>query len=52
MGINNMLVFVLFFVIFVVLGLYFYIGEIEKKCFIEEILDEIMVVGMFCKLRI
>ena len=27
-------------------GLYFHIGETEKKCFIEEIPDETMVVGM------
>lgn len=26
-------------------GFYFYIGEIEKCCFIEEIFDEIMVIG-------
>ena len=26
-------------------GLYFHIGETEKKCFIEEIPDETMVVG-------
>lgn len=33
---------------FVVCGgmFYFYIGEMEKKCFIEEILDEIMVIGV------
>ena len=29
-------------------ALYFHIGETEKKCFIEEIPDETMVVGMFC----
>lgn len=29
----------------VVSGLYFHIGETEKKCFIEEIPDETMVVG-------
>lgn len=28
-------------------ALYFHIGETEKKCFIEEIPDETMVVGMF-----
>ena len=27
------------------LGLYFHIGETEKKCFIEEIPDETMVIG-------
>lgn len=26
-------------------GLYFHIGETEKKCFIEEIPDETMVIG-------
>ena len=28
-------------------GLYFHIGETEKKCFIEEIPDETMVVGEY-----
>ena len=28
-------------------GLYFHLGETEKKCFIEEIPDETMVVGSF-----
>jgi len=28
-------------------GLYFHIGETEKKCFIEEIPDETMVVGRY-----
>lgn len=28
-------------------ALYFHIGETEKKCFIEEIPDETMVIGMF-----
>lgn len=26
-------------------GLYFHIGETEKRCFIEEIPDETMVIG-------
>ena len=26
-------------------GLYFHMGETEKKCFIEEIPDETMVIG-------
>lgn len=26
-------------------GLYFHLGEIERKCFIEEIPDETMVIG-------
>ena len=28
-------------------GLYFHIGETERKCFIEEIPDETMVTGLF-----
>lgn len=28
-------------------GLYFHIRETEEKCFIEEVPDETMVVGMF-----
>ena len=28
-------------------ALYFHIGETEKKCFIEEIPDETMVIGTF-----
>lgn len=28
-------------------GLYFHMGETEKKCFIEEIPDETMVTGKF-----
>uniref|UniRef100_A0A3B5KJF5 Transmembrane p24 trafficking protein 4 n=1 Tax=Xiphophorus couchianus TaxID=32473 RepID=A0A3B5KJF5_9TELE len=28
-------------------GLYFHIGETEKKCFIEEIPDETMVIGKY-----
>lgn len=51
MGTNNMLAFALFSVISVASGLYFHIGETEKKCFIEEIPDETMVVGTFCMLR-
>lgn len=51
MGTNNMLAFAFFSVISVASGLYFHIGETEKKCFIEEIPDETMVVGTFCKLR-
>lgn len=46
-----MLAFAFFSVISVASGLYFHIGETEKKCFIEEIPDETMVVGTFCKLR-
>ena len=35
----------LFYFISTVSALYFHIGETEKKCFIEEIPDETMVVG-------
>ena len=31
-------------------GLYFHMGETEKKCFIEEIPDETMVIGEFAQL--
>ena len=30
--------------------LYFHIGETERKCFIEEIPDETMVIGAYAKL--
>lgn len=30
-------------------GLYFHMGETEKKCFIEEIPDETMVTGMVAR---
>ena len=30
-------------------GLYFHMGETEKKCFIEEIPDETMVTGKNCQ---
>ena len=32
------------------LGLYFHIGETERKCFIEEIPDETMVIGEYIHL--
>lgn len=35
------------YLFFSVSGLYFHIGETERKCFIEEIPDETMVVGKF-----
>lgn len=38
-------IFVFCLVISIAHGLYFHIGETEKKCFIEEIPDETMVVG-------
>ncbi|XP_061177842.1 transmembrane emp24 domain-containing protein eca-like isoform X2 [Saccostrea echinata] len=47
MGTNNMLAFALLSVISLTSGLYFHIGETEKKCFIEEIPDETMVVGHY-----
>ena len=28
-------------------GLYFHIGETERKCFIEEVPDDTLVAGMF-----
>ena len=31
-------------------ALYFHIAETERKCFIEEVPDETLVVGMFCEL--
>jgi hypothetical protein len=52
MGINNMLAFALFSIISVASGLYFHIGETEKKCFIEEIPDETMVVGKLCTTKL
>ena len=36
-----------FFRLDLVHGLYFHMGETEKKCFIEEIPDETMVIGEF-----
>ena len=39
--------FVLISLLSAVSGLYFHIGETEKKCFIEEIPDETMVVGKY-----
>lgn len=41
-------VFCIFYLISAISGLYFHIGETEKKCFIEEIPDETMVVGAYC----
>ncbi|CAC5379971.1 unnamed protein product [Mytilus coruscus] len=39
--------FIFFLVISLTNALYFHIGETEKKCFIEEIPDETMVVGKY-----
>ena len=38
---------VLFLVLPTVFGLYFHIAETERKCFIEEIPDETMVIGNY-----
>ncbi|KAL4232052.1 Transmembrane emp24 domain-containing protein 4 [Mactra antiquata] len=40
-------IFIVFSCLSSVYGLYFHIGETEKKCFIEEIPDETMVVGKY-----
>lgn len=39
------------FIVHTAHGLYFHIGETERKCFIEEIPDETTVLGMFDGLR-
>lgn len=48
-SIFNIVVASIFSLVLVILpavsGLYFHIGEVERKCFIEEIPDETMVVG-------
>merc|ERR1712076_229680 len=44
---GNMLLFFVFVALPVAQGLYFHIGETERKCFIEEIPDETMVVGNY-----
>lgn len=33
-------------------ALYFHIGETEKKCFIEEIPDETMVIGQYVQVKV
>ena len=43
--IGNMLLFFVFVALPVAQGLYFHIAETERKCFIEEIPDETMVIG-------
>lgn len=40
-------VFLVFFRLDLAQGLYFHMGETEKKCFIEEIPDETMVTGEY-----
>ncbi|XP_052226780.1 transmembrane emp24 domain-containing protein 4-like isoform X1 [Dreissena polymorpha] len=45
MSLNRILIFIS--TLSVVSALYFHIGETEKKCFIEEIPDETMVVGRY-----
>lgn len=41
------LFFLIFACVYSTYGLYFHIGETEKKCFIEEIPDETMVIGKY-----
>ena len=45
---GNMLLFFVFVALPVAQGLYFHIAETERKCFIEEIPDETMVIGKNC----
>ena len=45
--IGNMLLFFVFVALPVAQGLYFHIAETERKCFIEEIPDETMVIGKY-----
>ena len=42
----------LFYTFSEVSSLYFHIGETERKCFIEEIPDDTMVVGKFVKIHL
>jgi hypothetical protein len=44
---RHLISFLLLSIISLTSGLYFHIGETEKKCFIEEIPDETMVVGNY-----
>jgi len=44
---GNMLLFFVFVALPVAQGLYFHIAETERKCFIEEIPDETMVIGNY-----
>jgi len=39
-------IFLFFAILNLTNGLYFHIGETERKCFIEEIPDETTVIGM------
>ena len=43
--VGNILLFFVFVALPVAQGLYFHIAETERKCFIEEIPDETMVIG-------
>ena len=45
--VGNMLLFFVFVALPVAQGLYFHIAETERKCFIEEIPDETMVIGKY-----
>ena len=44
---SSIAVVLVFFLVDFSHGLYFHMGETEKKCFIEEIPDETMVIGEF-----
>jgi len=44
---GNLLLFLVFVALPVTQGLYFHIAETERKCFIEEIPDETMVIGNY-----
>ena len=49
---GNMLLFFVFVALPVAQGLYFHIAETERKCFIEEIPDETMVIGKWLTLNL
>ena len=48
---GNLLLFLVFVALPVTQGLYFHIAETERKCFIEEIPDETMVIGNDMELK-
>ena len=48
---GNLLLFLVFVALPVTQGLYFHIAETERKCFIEEIPDETMVIGNDTELK-
>ena len=49
--VGNLLLFLVFVALPVTQGLYFHIAETERKCFIEEIPDETMVIGNDTELK-